>query len=216
MTSSSTTTIDVTCVGRIEEFQKQGYQTVRDLSLSSNVDIFLLQEHWLTPANLCKFDEYFPQHLCFGFSAMSSCVERGILHGRPFGGVMTLVNKKLQKHAKIVCAADRNVLVSVGNLLVINVYMPCVGSPNRALLYEDILYNLSALVRDYPQHTIIVGGDINTDLNISNPVSDLCNRFIDETRLYRCDKLVNTGIKLSTYFNDTLNCESTIDYFFYL
>jgi len=91
--------------------------------------------------------------------------------------------------------------------------MPCVGSPNRALLYEDVLHNLSALVRDYPQHTIIVGGDINTDLNISNPVSDLCNRFIDETRLYRCDKLVNTGIKLSTYFNDTLNCESTIDYF---
>jgi len=37
----------------------QGCQTVRDLILSSNAytDILLLQEHWLTPANLSHLAE---------------------------------------------------------------------------------------------------------------------------------------------------------------
>ena len=90
---------------------------------------FFLQEHWLTPANLCKFEEYFPQYSCFGSSAMTSCVENGILRGRPFGGVMTLVKKKLQKHSKIVCAADRYVIVSVGDLLIINCLLYTSPSP---------------------------------------------------------------------------------------
>ena len=53
----------------------------------------MLQEHWLTPANLSKLDDGFPQYLCFGTSAMSSTVESGILYGRPFGGVAILVSK---------------------------------------------------------------------------------------------------------------------------
>lgn len=194
----------------------QGCQTVRDITVSSNVcaDILFLQEHWLTPANLSKFEENFPMFMPFGSSAMRACVESGVLHGRPFGGVMTLVHKKWLRCTELVCATDRYVVVIVGNLLLINVYMPCAGSPNRVLIYNDIFDNLSALVHDYPEHNIVVGGDINTDLNISNPVSDVCNRFCDEMKLDRCDELTNTGNRLSTYFNDTLNCGSTIDYFF--
>jgi len=118
---------------------------------------------------------------------------------------MTLVHKKWLNCTELVCATDRYVVVIVGNLLIINVYMPCVGSLNRSLIYDDIFDNLSALFQDYPDHTIIPGGDINTDLNIGNSVSDLCNRFLDETGLYRCDKMVNTGNRLCTYFNDSLN-----------
>ena len=68
--------------------------------MSNNIDIFLLQEHWLIPANLCKFEEYFSQYSCFGSSAMTSCVENAILRDRPFGGVMTLVKKKTTKTLK--------------------------------------------------------------------------------------------------------------------
>jgi len=73
----------------------QGSHTVRDLMLSIKPDVFLLQQHWLTLAKLCSFENDFLQYMCFGASAMSSCVERGVLRGRPFGGVMTLVGKKL-------------------------------------------------------------------------------------------------------------------------
>jgi len=70
-------------------------------------DVFMLQEHWLTPANLSKFHGEFPQCMCFGSSAMRTSVESGILLGRPFGGVMVLVSKRLQNCTELVCAADR-------------------------------------------------------------------------------------------------------------
>jgi len=38
----------------------QGSHTVRDMMLSDNFDIFILQEHWLTPFNLYKFNDSFP------------------------------------------------------------------------------------------------------------------------------------------------------------
>ena len=54
-----------------------GCEMIRDLISASEIDIFLLQEHWLTPANLSRFDDYFPDYYCFGSSAMQSCVEQG-------------------------------------------------------------------------------------------------------------------------------------------
>ena len=38
---------------------------------------------------------------------------------------MTLVSRRLQKCTQVVCAAERFVVVIVGNYLVINVYLPC-------------------------------------------------------------------------------------------
>ena len=37
----------------------QGFSTIRELTLSQSPDICLIQEHWLTPDNLLKFDKYF-------------------------------------------------------------------------------------------------------------------------------------------------------------
>ena len=34
----------------------QGVNSIHDLIDTLNPDVFLLQEHWLTPANLCKFN----------------------------------------------------------------------------------------------------------------------------------------------------------------
>ena len=84
----------------------------------------MLQEHWLTPANLSKLDDDFPQYLCFGTSAMSSTVESGILYGRPFGGVAILVSKHLVSHTQLVFASDRYVIAVVGDTLVVSVYLP--------------------------------------------------------------------------------------------
>jgi len=37
----------------------QGHHTVRDLSHSLAPDVLLLQEHWLTPANMSRFEDEF-------------------------------------------------------------------------------------------------------------------------------------------------------------
>jgi len=69
----------------------QGRPTINELIANDNVDIFLLQEHWLTLSNLTKFDVSFINYFTFGCSAMSRAVESGILRGRPFGGVMIMI-----------------------------------------------------------------------------------------------------------------------------
>ena len=198
----------------------QGSHTVRDLILYTKPDVFLLQEHWLTPAGLSKFESEFPQYICFGSSAMSSCVDSGIIRGRPFGGVMTLVNRSLSACCKVICASDRFVIVTVGNLLIINLYMPCSGSVDRLFVFEEVLISLSPWIQAYPAFTVVVGGDINSDLDEVSPVSNLFNRFATDLGLVRCDTLLHIsdnmsgcGKKQSTYYNDHLHCESTIDYF---
>jgi hypothetical protein len=74
----------------------QGFSTVRDFTalFPMSPDIILLQEHWLTPFNLNKFDKLFTNYFSFGSSAMSSCVGAGTLVGRPYGGMMILVKNK--------------------------------------------------------------------------------------------------------------------------
>ena len=61
-------------------------------------------------------------------TAMNSCVEAGVLRGQPFGGVMTLVSNRLQSCTEVITATDRYVIVLFGDLVIINVYLPCVGT----------------------------------------------------------------------------------------
>ena len=190
-----------------------GCEMIRDLISASDVDIFMLQEHWLTPANLSRFDDYYPEYVCFGSSAMHACVEQGVLRGRPFGGVMTLVNRRLQNIARVVCAEERYVIVIVGDMLLINVYLPCAGTADRQFIYDEVFCNLVSWIDNYPDHTLILGGDFNVDLDKICSVSTLVNKFISDYNLYRCDTLSNMKSNLSTYYNEALGTESNIDYF---
>ena len=76
----------------------QGIPALQDLlEYDTTVpDIILVQEHWLTPANLHKFDDFFPEYFSFGCSSMTNRVQSGILFGRPYGGVMSLISNKLR------------------------------------------------------------------------------------------------------------------------
>ena len=103
---------------------RQGLAAVRDLMLAIQPDVLLLQEHWLTPANLHKFDDEFPQYVCFGSSAMRTCVGSGALRGRHLVALWVLINKRLKNYTQLVCAADRYVIFAVGDLLFVNVYFP--------------------------------------------------------------------------------------------
>lgn len=67
----------------------QGCVATNELISTVDPDIFLCQEHWLTPVNLCKFNDYFPNYFSFGCSAMTDRIQSGPLYGRPYGGVIT-------------------------------------------------------------------------------------------------------------------------------
>ena len=80
----------------------QGYLALDDLIATNCYDVLFLQEHWLTPPNLSVFDNHFTDYFSVGCSAMAKNVECGMLRGRPFGSVITLVNNKFRKHTKMV------------------------------------------------------------------------------------------------------------------
>ena len=174
----------------------------------------MLQEHWLTPANLSKFHEEFPQYMCFGSSAMRTSVESGILQGRPFGGVMVLVSKRLQNCTELVSAADRYVILTIGDLVFVNIYLPCVGTADRLLICDDIFADLFSFMCKFPFHKIFIGGDFNVDLDVANQVSDLFNGFLFDNAFERCDKLFSSNVmfpcRIGTYFNDTTGRERAL------
>ena len=121
----------------------QGIEVVRDLVNSSDPpDIILLQEHWLTPANLFLFGEKINTHYAFGKSAMSDSITQGPLVGRPYGGTSILIKNELRVVTKCIFCTDRYVVVRIGNLLICNVYLPCVGTADRIDIVEDILQDL--------------------------------------------------------------------------
>ena len=63
-----------------------------------NIDCILLQEHWLTPANLYKMKTFSPNYSFYGISAMELAVSNSVLRGRPFGEAGIFVKKyALQK-----------------------------------------------------------------------------------------------------------------------
>lgn len=189
----------------------QGFSTVRDLCLVHKPAVFLLQEHWLIPSNLGKFDQLFPDYFMFGSSAMTGCTENNLLRGRPFGGVMTMIRNDLQLCTRTLYSSDRCVIVKVADYLLINAYLPCVGTVDRLLTIEDVLSDISNCITDNSDCTILIGGDLNCDLDGVSEAAKVINDFASDNQLHRCDSLKNCHT--NTYVNIALNCGSCVDYF---
>ena len=104
----------------------QGIETVKDLICNPLCpDILLVQEHWLTPANLSLFGKTITTHYAYGCSTMADRVTQGPLVNRPYGGVSVLIKNELRTVTECICCADRFVVIRVGSVITINVYLPC-------------------------------------------------------------------------------------------
>ena len=60
-------------------FFNQGFTIIRDLILSISPDVFLIQEHWLTPDDLSELDRDFDGYFEFRSSAMSNMANSSVL-----------------------------------------------------------------------------------------------------------------------------------------
>ena len=181
---------------RIVSFNMRGFQqgcpVIEDLVADNKPDIFLLQEHWLTPANMINFDTRFNEYFSFGSSAMSRHVESGMLRGRPFGGVMTMIRKELRAVTETVLCDERYVIVRVANYLIVNVYMPCAGTADRLIICDDILSIIGDYCERHSDCVPIVAGDFNVNLDTRDAVASLICQFVQfafEYSLVGCDDL---------------------------
>ena len=100
--------------------------------LCSVNDVIAVQEHWLSKHDLNKIMEFHSDFQGFGWSAMDERLERGVLVGRPYGGLGLLVRKNLNikvSHVTVEsdcrCAAVKLCLTGGFQLLLIVVYFPC-------------------------------------------------------------------------------------------
>jgi len=111
-----------------------------------------------------------------------------------------------------VFTADRMIAVKIADWLLINVYMPCSGTDNRQLLYADLLVEVRALILSYGDCKIMIGGDLNVNLDCRNYLCDKVNDFLRNNNLVRCDTLFPVANQF-TYVNESLNSMSCIGYF---
>jgi len=191
----------------------QGTPALQELlERNSTLDIILVQEHWLTPANLCKFVDFFPDYFSFGCcSAMIIRVQSGILFGRLYGGVMSLIRNKLRTITETVCCSERYTVIKVANYLIVNAYLPCSGTSDRLLICEDIIAEIQSWRVKYSMCECIVAGDLNCNLDSWDQAAALISGFIRSSPLSRCDHLSPSDTP-PTYINPHLNQQSYIDY----
>jgi len=189
----------------------QGRPGIRDLINTIAPDVFLIQEHWLTPNNLNKLNEVSDDYFVFGSSAMNDTICTGPLYGRPFGGTAIMVKKRLAACCNNLVSSDRFTSLIVANWLFVTVYMPCVGTAQRELIVDEVLSEISALLDTHPGYDYIIGGDFNTDLDKNSRANLAVNEFICVRNLYRCDVILPVANKC-TYINESTHASSTIDY----
>ena len=98
------------------------------------------------------------------------------------------------------------------NMIIMSVYLPAVGSKNHPIEYQECIDELYEIYQKYSNsYDIILGGDINEDLNDykpNNPRKDYLKKFIQELNL----QYENRGHT----FTNSKECEcSELDYFIY-
>jgi len=145
----------------------QGCVAIDELISSNSPDIFLVQEHCLTPANLHKFEERFSDYFAFGSTAMANQVESGMLRGRPYGGLMNLIKNDLHNLMQTIHSEERLTVVKVANYLLLNVYLPCAGTKDRLLICEDLLENLWSLRERFPDCECLIAGEFYADHSVA-------------------------------------------------
>jgi len=93
--------------------------------------------------------------LCFGSSAMTECISKRIMFGRPFGGVAILVGANVAKFCQLIHKSQRFIIVRYSETLLVNVYMPCKSVVNYADIYCDTLNNISAIISCHVHASVV-------------------------------------------------------------
>ena len=112
-------TYNNTTVVRVCSYNMHGFTNGLPLAkeLCNDHDVILLQEHWLLQDNLHKISSISSEFQAYSLSSMNEKIARGILVGRPFGGVAVLWRKSLACLVKVIHADEGDgklITISIG------------------------------------------------------------------------------------------------------
>jgi len=146
---------------------------------------------------------------------METAVTKGVVRGRPHGGCGIFVKKSLNSAVNFHLLKERFVILCIGNILLINIYFPSVISDNDYNVVVDLLSQIEFFMKTFSDKHVIWAGDHNVNLASGHQVATLYRNFFKTFNLSICDNKLskNANILSYTFFQETLNRFSYIDYF---
>lgn len=183
----------------------------------SLINCIFLQELWLTPENLQKIANFSRDYVFYGISAMEKAVSSSVLIGRPYGGVGTLVSKKLCQRISFSQVSERFVIVALDKTLLVNVYLPSVKTENDKLIFLDVLASIECVLSKFSGYNIVLGGDLNLNLvNNADWAAKTFSQFMCSFNLLLCDSFLYDDNSIKYSFSADCHGKlsySLIDYF---
>ena len=186
--------------------------------IASYGGVWMIQEHWLSEHQLQQLQQLNVQFVAR--SGMENAVSSGIYRGRPFGGVSICWSSDLNriitpitnyKHKRVVSVEMKQ---DVNNILFICVYMPFFDTRKRDQCMTeaiDVISMIEVLIDEHPNHHIIIGGDLNTEMKNCSPFDPLWNALMSKHSFTHCNN-VSSGPNY-TYRHDSLNQTKMNDHF---
>jgi len=175
---------------KIVSYNMHGYKQGSVLlpTLCKDFKIIFLQEHWLLPDDLDKIEHLTNMDfVCFSKSAMDSRICSGVLAGRPYGGMSILVHKSLSTCVKCIAKRDRFIVLSIGDVVYVNVYFPVKKSDD---MYKNelicLLEDIAATVSQTGLDKVVLGGDFNFQCDELSTGFSLLKKCLKDLDLVCC------------------------------
>ena len=186
--------------------------------IANHGGIWLGQEHWLSEQQLPQLQQIGAQFVAQ--SGMETAISNRIYPGRPFGGVCIAWSPNINHIVTPLTAFRHKRVIAIevkekdNNILVLCAYMPFYDSSNRVRCMAetvDAISMLESIIDEYPDHEIILGGDLNTELKGDSPFDAHWDQFANKYKLISCDGFYPSNS--FTYHHKTLNQKKFNDHF---
>ena len=148
-------------------------------------DFLCLQEHFLMRSNVFKLENEFSNLNSFIIPAIKQ--NNYISAGRASGGLAIFWKSSLNDKVKVVSHHSSRVhaVEFDSKLIIINSYFPCDSQSNNFNETELVkcLEDINNIISIYPNHKIVITGDLNCDFSRNTPFVNLIRNFIMDRNL---------------------------------
>jgi exonuclease III len=190
---------------------KRAVDSIRYLCRTS--DLIAIQETWLLPDDIPYLSTIDTNFCATGTSAVD--VTRGMLRGRPHGGVALLWRSATFQNVSVIkCSNPRlcaiKIITSDRPIIVVSLYMPTDSRDNLAD-FTDCLAGVSALIEEYSIESVYIMGDFNAHPNelFFTELMNYCNE-----QYWSCVDINMLGAASGTYtfISDAHQCRRWLDH----
>lgn len=137
--------------------------------LEKDIDVYLLQEHWLYDCQLSLLNEISVDLNGIGKAVDSSDPIPPTKMPRGYGGTAIMWKKEIDSIVTPLTVGNDRIqaieIIGNPNLLIISIYMPCKGSTDHNAVFMECIDQLNEIIYSFKSsHQIIIGGDFNEDI----------------------------------------------------